>query len=144
MLLPVGPPLPPPVSDTYGIDLAACRVFYGFIAAGSPIGIDAVMLQFATGKSSLWQGKVTAIRSLCPGKPQIALGVIANSGNRGLDYLIRTTLTIPILSVLKLFDKHLADTTLDIICPKPLQTNYQLAKLILQEGCFNSHYATMY
>lgn len=94
------------------------------------------MLQFASDKSSLCQGKVNAICSMCPDEPQVALAVIVGSANRGLDYLTRTTPTVHILSALKLFDKHLADTTLDLICPKAVTDKLPTCKIDIAKRLF--------
>ena len=129
LLLPNGAPRPPNPSHTYGIDLSKIITFDGIRVAGAPIGNDDFMASFADKKVDAATAKTQAIASLCPDEPQVALAMIVNGANKGLDYLIRNTPTVPILPALIRFDDHLMDTTLDIICPRDTLDKLPVSKV---------------
>jgi hypothetical protein len=129
LLLPDGAPEPPNPSHTYGIDLSKIITFDGIRVAGAPIGTDDFMASFVDKKVDAATAKTQAIASLCPDEPQVALALIVNGANKGLDYLVRNTPTVPILPALIRFDDHLMDTTLDIICPRDTLDKLPVSKV---------------
>lgn len=129
ILVPLDAPPPPPAADTFGIDLGELVVRDGIIELGSPIGTDAFMLAYATEKAAAASGRVSAIASLCPDEPQVALGMLSSGASCSLDYLTRTTPHSPILPALVAFDDHLMKTTLGIVCPPSVTDLLPLAKV---------------
>jgi hypothetical protein len=136
-LVPSYAPSPPPPSDTFGIDLASIIRKDGIISVGSPIGTDEFMLEYANLKADYAIQKIDAVASLCPDEPQMALGIITDGGNASMDYLVRTTPTVPILGALERFDEHVMNITLGIICPPAVlatvtQRKLDIAKAIIR------------
>ena len=103
--------MPPNPSHTYDIDLSNIITFEGIRAAGAPVGTDNFMASFVDKKVDATTAKTLAIASLCPDEPQVALAMIVNGANKGLDYQVRNTPAVPILPALIRFDDHIMDTT---------------------------------
>ena len=57
-----------------------------------------------------------AILTLCPEEPQVALGTLCNGQNERYDYFMRVTPPAPIKAAMQVFDTHIKNTSLDIIC----------------------------